>query len=43
MFASALTLSVGRQEGHTACKNLAPAIPEGTFLGEMWATWPYLE
>jgi len=33
LFIRALTLQlVGWHEGHLACKNLAPAVPKGSFL-----------
>jgi len=39
---SALTL-VGWQEGHTTCRNLAPAILRVSYVEELWETWPNLE
>ena len=40
---SALTLLVGCQKGHLACKNIAPSIPKGTSLGGIQGIWPSLE
>jgi len=32
---SALTRLIGRQEGHAACKGLAPVIPISSLLGDI--------